>query len=293
MYYKELIYVGNPEKGYALFDKTNGEFMTGFDYTNIVNTDFGIHFLFKGSDNYKIVDSDGKEVVFDEDYFWGTLSGSVLGVGSVYNHKTNKCYLGNFRGEILSKGYDGRICVPRMGNSYGGIFETKIKVESSGRVLKGLISLSGEEVVPCEDDYIPEFDNIFVLAEKVEKYGLGLIAYADRDILSSHKAAIKLLESAMKFFYNVPDSVDKGIFRNNYCHAVCKQFTNIWVYTCFEKGVSLKSNEKIDEKEVLDRFDKLIDDIAKEFDISSIGINCLRKDVENSIWTLTGKKSII
>ncbi len=291
MPYRQLIYVGNFDKGYALFDKINGEFMSGFDYINIVNTEYDRHFLFKSEKDYLIVDGDGKEVPYDKDYFWGTLSGCPFGLGGVYKESDNKVYLGNYEGKILSKGYENStLRPPKSAGVTCGIFEIKQKDEKTGGIKRGLLSFTGEEIVPCKDEFIAEFDDIFVLCNLVEKYGYGLIAYASSEILSSSKAVFKLFESGLKYIINIPNTVHKKSFYNTFCGEYCSCFNALWMLSCSERSIPIVYSEDLTEKALKDRLTIILRDIKPIEDINTIAFNHMLKQMENFIDSFINKK---
>lgn len=284
---EEIISVGNPEKGYALFNKTTGEFMSDFVYSNIINTSYGLHFLYKGEaqDDYVIVDNKGKEVTFDKRYLWGLLGRSHFGVGYVVGVEDNKCYLANNRGEILSKGFDRRIL------SYSAssrIFETTNVLEESGRKFKGLLAMDGTELVPCEDEYIPEYSDVFVLTELIEKYGYGLIKYASDEILASDMIFIRLMEAAVKSIRTLPDFVDKRDYVISFTKEGLSNMYYLRLELCFDKGIN-RNKAELDQKETFAKFGALVDKLLEEGHIhNSITANFMKKQIEAILEKLIG-----
>ena len=278
-YKNEVIYVGNPDKGYALFNKTTGEYLSRFEYDNIVTTTFGVHFLYKGDENYIIVDDFGKELVFDKEYFWGALGRCFFGVGTVVNLTDNKCYLASYKGEVLSKGYDRRLV---SATTTSRIYEASVEDKSAGRVLKGLVAMSGEEIVSCSDEYIPIFDNIFSLYEMVEKYGYGLIKYASDEILASDKMFVNLLEHTIKSLYTLPDSISKDDYIKAFCSEGPASLYSMRLEECFSRNIARKKSEDIDFKDVVKKFDDMIEKLKEDGVISNALIcNYLKKNVQN------------
>lgn len=285
---EEIISVGNHEKGFALFNKTTGEFMSDFVYSNIINTSYGLHFLYKGEsqEEYTIVDNYGKEVVFDENYLWGFLGRSPFGVGCVVGKKDNKCYLANCKGKILSKGYDRRI----MSHSPSSrIFETINMLEDSGRKLVGLIAMDGTELVPCEDEHIPEYDDVFVLTELVEKYGYGLIKYASDEILASDMIFIKLLEAAVKSIRTLPDFVNNREYVLNFASDGVLNMYYLRADLCFEKGI-FRNKADLDPKQTHDKFENMINKMVEEgLIINRIAAAYLQKQIDSVLERLLGR----
>ena len=284
----EIISVGNHEKGYALFNKTTGEFMSDFVYSNIVNTSYGLHFLYKGEnqEDYIIVDKSGKEVVFDKNYFWGLLGRSPLGVGCVVGKKDNKFYLANCKGQILSKGFDRRLLAHSASSR---IYEATNDLKDSGRKFVGLIAMDGTELVPCNEEYIQEYDDVFVLSELIEKYGYGLIKYASEDILASDMIFIKLLEAAVKSLRTIPDFVNNKDYVMLFAQEGITGMYYLRLELCFEKGI-IRTKAELDAKETHDKFVALVDKLLEEgLLINRIMADYLKKQIDNVLERLLGR----
>ncbi len=285
-----FIEVGNSEKGYALFNKTTGEFLTDFEYDNVVPTTYGLHFLYKGENGCKIVDDNGKKVNLNKDYFWGTLGREPFGVGNVVHLTTDDCYLANHKGQILSKGYNRRL-VPI--SSTARIYEATNVDKNSGSKQKGLLNILGEEIVPCIDEYIPLYEDVFVLTELIEKQGYGLIKYASDDILASDMIFIKLVEAGIKSLYTLPDFIDKKEYISLFCAEAVAKMDEMRTWACLNRSIKRnKSDQKLEE--VFDRFDKLVDKLVEDEIITNrIMSNFLKKTVQNLLEKLLDSSNFI
>lgn len=288
MGYKKLISVGNDEKGYALFDTYNGEFLSEFDYSSIIVSNYGLNFLFDKSGNCKIVNNSNEELTFDKNYLWTTLSNSNIGVAGVFNKLDGKCYLGNYKGEILSKGYNGTILPSAFKSGLDGLFNIVVKDVSAGKVYKGLLSLTGEELVAPVDEYLPVYDDIFVLSELIERYGFGLLNLASDELLVSGVAGVKLFESALKYIYNVPNSVDQETFRQAYCYKAPGLFVETWLDLVVKRNLTRPNLQDYNLSELATRFGTLISGIKKDFDgkIANLYLSSLGKNVFDALERL-------
>lgn len=288
MGYKKLISVGNDEKGYALFDTYNGEFLSEFDYSSIIISNYGLNFLFDESGNCKIINNDNQELTFDKNYLWTTLSNSHVGVAGVFNKLDGKCYLGNYRGEILSKGYNGTILPSAFYRGLDGLFNIIVKDASAGKVYKGILSNSGEELVAPVDEYLPVYDDIFVLSELVERYGFGFLNLASDELLASNAAGVKLFESALKYMYNVPSSVNQESFRQLFCYKAPEYFVDTWQDLMIKRNISRPNMQDYNPSEMANRFGSLVNSIKKDFDgkIANFYLSALGKNVFDSLERL-------
>lgn len=286
-YEDKFIYVGNQEKGYALINTYTGEFLSGFDYSSVVPTRYGIHFLYKegSEESCTIVDDNGKTVSFNKDYFWGSLAGNHFGVGYVLSFKDNKYYFADCKGNILSKGYDRK---PELLFKSARIYKVTNVVKDSGRKFKGLVDAIGREIVACVDEYIPEYDDIFVLLELIEKYGPGLFLYASDEILASDMLFLKVLEASVKSLRTLPDSIDKYYYINAFVGGGIESLYFERKRLCMEKDLKRESAE-VDVVKIRSKFNLLIDTLFEEGTITNrIVAQLLQKEIGKVLEMLFG-----
>lgn len=286
----EIIDVGNPEKGYALYNRTQGEYITGFDYTNIIIKPYGVCFLFKGED-CEIVNFEGKKLSFDSKYFWQALSSTPLGIGAIYGTNNKKLYIANYRGEIISGPYERARCgclVPtKISDAIytGKVFLVGRKKSPSEPLLIGLISFDGEVIVPCEHENLSiMYENIFELCNLVEKYGIGLIPYASDDILSSRTCMLKLIESAIKNIKYCPKSVNQDAYLNFMLANMFEDLKYMFLGLSHERNFSIKREGEMNAYVTSEKYSKLLDEETNDGEgLNRIEYNYYKKSLERLI----------
>lgn len=284
MKFRKLISVGNDEKGFALFDRYNGEFLSGFEYSSIIISNFGVNFLFQGENSCKIVDCQGKELNFDNKYLWAMLANSVFGIAGVFNQDDGKCYLGSYEGKVLSNGYLGTILPLTFTEGFGGLFMINQRLPETGKTLKGLLSLSGEEVVSPTDEFLPVYDDIFILSGLVERYGFGMMICSSDDILKSSVAVIKLFESTLRYLYNIPSSVGEEHLPLFFAN-ICKSFSRMLENLCISRNIYASKKIECEHLDIVKRFGELYKKIVQDFKdiVPPLYINILSKSIFDTL----------
>lgn len=197
---RDLIVVKNSKNKSAIFDRNKSEYLTQHIYDRILLSPSGHHIVVKNDDyidddgtirknagaiNYSaIVDNFGNVTEFS-DLVFGTCGPFYEDSCIVASLKTNRGYLANFEGKLISKDY-WRVRVVDRENNFGiyyGIERGEKNVnglyEESSRVL---LSQDGEEinlkVEKQEYDIYPQITNLSNAEQAysyIKKYGPNLL----------------------------------------------------------------------------------------------------------------------